>query len=46
MEEFKQVKWEILRDELLLIGDDSDRLRSLVIEKQLEIDSLKEQVMH
>lgn len=46
MEEFKQVKWEILRDELLLIGDDSERLRSLVIEKQLEIDSLKEQVMH
>ena len=33
MEEFKQVKWEILRDELLLIGDDCDRLRSLIVEK-------------
>lgn len=38
MEEFKQVKWEILRDELLDIGEDSERLRSMIIKKQLEID--------
>ena len=44
MEEFKQVKWEIIREELLEIGDDTDQLRELVIEKQLEIDSLKDQV--
>ena len=46
MEEFKQVKWEILRDELLSIGDDCDALRSLVIDKQVEIDTLKEQVIY
>ena len=44
MEEFKQVKWEILRDELQAIGNNSDNLRSLVLEKQVEIDTLKEQV--
>ena len=33
MEEFKEVKWEILRDELIEIGDDCDRLRHLIVEK-------------
>ena len=42
MEEFKQVKWDILREELLEIGDDSDRLRQIIVEKQLEIDNLKD----
>jgi hypothetical protein len=33
MEEFKQVKWDLLRDELLDIGDDCDHLRTLIVEK-------------
>jgi hypothetical protein len=33
MEEFKQVRWELIKDELVQIGDDPETLRSLIIEK-------------
>jgi hypothetical protein len=33
MEEFKQVRWELIKEELIEIGDDPETLRQLVIEK-------------
>ncbi|TNV84571.1 hypothetical protein FGO68_gene2711 [Halteria grandinella] len=44
MEEFKSVKWDLLKEELEAIGEDTHTLRQCIINKQIEIDTLKEQI--